>query len=583
MHPFFAALWTSLFIVIASPFTGVGTAYGIFVNPGCPDIATSESATNRTSVAINCKGFVAYAWVDDQTNTIQAAITRPGSQDCEPLGNALIQPDVMFSADAVRLRVGVDGDNNVYVSFFAKTLDDSAFAIKVSRYNTDGANPTWTDFSNGLPVATVNPLFLLSMAFNDAGDLALGWEEDIDASQNLFHGAVYNEPFGQWFTTDLLLNLIPTVKVVINSKGRAFFLIEDFNTNTNRSLLEGIVMDAAKSQTSPPVFPPLQMISDIRDTDLQRNSLSIDADGDAIAIWHNLNLTFEYNTYSSQTGVWGTSREPFVFSPIQLDLIQEMVLAVDQKSGNGAVVFSDLESITLFASAYNKSADTWTTPITLSDTIDGDFSISFAVDCRGTGIVIWRDFDFNTLLSTIRNVAFPNIREASLSDPQNLGIIFPQDTFEVSLASNLQCCKCDVRTSAALSKRLVGEQTILQSNFFYYIRKPADLCGEQFKDRFLLQETLVNKIIWSRGCAPEVPIIEYRVYRDKALTKRVATVRAGQKLIFVDENRKRGVTYTYYVVAIDANHNQSSPASIRVKPLTKKKAPLEAESLGLGD
>jgi YVTN family beta-propeller protein len=60
--------------------------------------------------------------------------------------------------------------------------------------------------------------------------------------------------------------------------------------------------------------------------------------------------------------------------------------------------------------------------------------------------------------------------------------------------------------------------------------------------------------------------VGYRIYRDPALTDLAAKIKAGRKLQFKDRNRVCGVTYSYYIVSVDASGAVSVPASITVKP-----------------
>ena len=92
---------------------------------------------------------------------------------------------------------------------------------------------------------------------------------------------------------------------------------------------------------------------------------------------------------------------------------------------------------------------------------------------------------------------------------------------------------------------------------------PTNLHGKQKKDRFLTQSELYNVITWSPPTSGPTPV-SYEIFRDNALTDLIATVPADGVLTFVDHNRKKGVTYTYYIVSVDGSGNLSSPAFIAV-------------------
>lgn len=572
MRCYFSSLCLNILFLIAAPFISYGTAYGIYVDPGCENIAEIANS-NIIKTAINCKGFVAYAWTDSNTNTIEVAITKPGKHSCKSIGNAVIQPDVKFSSDSTRINVGVDEEGHVYVSFIAKTLDDSSFVIKVSRYNTKSSNPVWEDFSNGLPSPTIGELFFFRMVVNDAGDIAMGWAEDVIVGvSTAFNAAVYNQSNHKWYTNSNTLVQIPTVSVVINSKGRAFYMVEEYDPNAQpqpfgTSILKGMVMNASKKQSLGPIFPELENISDpAKLTDLQINALSIDKKGDCIAFWHYNTTECGYNRFSNETGVWADPASPFI--SFGIDTVDSIVMACDQKSGNAGLFFIGGEDDFLYASTYDKKNNTWLEPVILDNQTFFDSDLKFVVDCHGTGIATWQ-----VQLSTppfdviYKTTAYPLIKEASLSNPQALDL-FSLNTSKVVLGTSLKCCDCNVRTGVAFSGLADGDNIILQSNYFYYLLSPSSLKGKQVKDKFLLQETFVNIITWNAPCSTQVPIVEYKIYRDAELKHHIGTVKGSHELIFKDRYRKRGKTYTYYIVAIDQNQNQSEPSSVKVRPST---------------
>jgi DNA-binding beta-propeller fold protein YncE len=88
--------------------------------------------------------------------------------------------------------------------------------------------------------------------------------------------------------------------------------------------------------------------------------------------------------------------------------------------------------------------------------------------------------------------------------------------------------------------------------------------GRQKKNRFLMQTDIYNSIAWEG-----LPFtVFYKIYRDAAQTHLVATVPAvGLFLEFDDHNRKKGVIYTYYIVAFDANSIPTDLGSVTVDPI----------------
>ena len=107
---------------------------------------------------------------------------------------------------------------------------------------------------------------------------------------------------------------------------------------------------------------------------------------------------------------------------------------------------------------------------------------------------------------------------------------------------------------------------------------------KQEEKRFVTQTDLINIIRWK---APQnaSSIVGYQVYRrwwhsqedvstDSAFHSffieskiPIGTVPFNKKILqFKDHNRRRGIAYTYYIVSIDANGNQSTPLIIHAPP-----------------
>ena len=82
------------------------------------------------------------------------------------------------------------------------------------------------------------------------------------------------------------------------------------------------------------------------------------------------------------------------------------------------------------------------------------------------------------------------------------------------------------------------------------------------KARFATQTDLINVVEWH---APrnDSSIVAYHVFRNSSLRHSIASISANRhRLQFEDHNRKKGRSYTYYIVSIDAQGNQSLPLII---------------------
>lgn len=92
------------------------------------------------------------------------------------------------------------------------------------------------------------------------------------------------------------------------------------------------------------------------------------------------------------------------------------------------------------------------------------------------------------------------------------------------------------------------------------VAAPTDLRVIQVKNRFAIQTELVNIITW-KAPATGNPPVAYKIYRNAQLTDLIATVQGG-RLRFEDHNRRKGRSYSYFIVSIDAAGQVSSPAEV---------------------
>lgn len=95
------------------------------------------------------------------------------------------------------------------------------------------------------------------------------------------------------------------------------------------------------------------------------------------------------------------------------------------------------------------------------------------------------------------------------------------------------------------------------------ILPPRDLRASRVKNEFLVQTEFLNVLRWDPPLEGQVPV-EYRIYRNKALTQ-LAGVVPGNTFVFADHNRRPRRTYTYYVVSVDQAGNRSKAIKIVVR------------------
>ena len=83
------------------------------------------------------------------------------------------------------------------------------------------------------------------------------------------------------------------------------------------------------------------------------------------------------------------------------------------------------------------------------------------------------------------------------------------------------------------------------------------------KNVFLSQIDNYVSLSWWPPTTGENPVA-YKIYRDAALTQLVATVPANGALQYIDHNRNPRLSYTYYIVSVDASGLASAPAVVTV-------------------
>ncbi len=100
------------------------------------------------------------------------------------------------------------------------------------------------------------------------------------------------------------------------------------------------------------------------------------------------------------------------------------------------------------------------------------------------------------------------------------------------------------------------EQVFVKST----LTPPTNLRVTQIKNRFATQTEFVNVITWEAPTTGHPPAL-YKIYRDVQLTDLIATVQ-GERLRFEDHNRRKGRSYSYFIVSIDTAGQVSSPAEV---------------------
>lgn len=150
-------------------------------------------------------------------------------------------------------------------------------------------------------------------------------------------------------------------------------------------------------------------------------------------------------------------------------------------------------------------------------------------------------------------------------------------TLEMTIDPNAQTGQYTILTSSAItgtfdsvvftgptpSYSLTYHPTSLVFEFLGYpdpVEPPSNLQGQQKKNDFGLVYELYNRLSWA--FSPSLDVSGYYVYRDG---EKIATVGATTNS-YQDNNRKKGVSYTYAVTAFNSSGVESAPVNVTIQP-----------------
>ena len=86
--------------------------------------------------------------------------------------------------------------------------------------------------------------------------------------------------------------------------------------------------------------------------------------------------------------------------------------------------------------------------------------------------------------------------------------------------------------------------------------------GCKTKSEFATQTDYINQLTWTvSGTA--LPL-SYSIYRDAELTDLAGVVNASEPFVFLDHNRNKNVTYTYYIAGTNAYGMTLPPVEVVV-------------------
>jgi hypothetical protein len=192
----------------------------------------------------------------------------------------------------------------------------------------------------------------------------------------------------------------------------------------------------------------------------------------------------------------------------------------------------------------------------------GSLTLNSADTINNTlGSVVHIELDSNSTTSTV-----------TVTGPVSLA-----GTLEIEIHPNTQPGSYKILTSSAITGAfdsliftgttpnysLTYDATFVQFDFLGFLSKilpPSNFQGKQKKNNFRLEHELYNQLRWTSSPSPETT--SYFIYRDG---EQIATVNASTST-YQDHNRKKGVSFSYAITALDSVGNESSPVSIIIKP-----------------
>ncbi|MDP1880968.1 MAG: IPT/TIG domain-containing protein [Parachlamydiaceae bacterium] len=109
----------------------------------------------------------------------------------------------------------------------------------------------------------------------------------------------------------------------------------------------------------------------------------------------------------------------------------------------------------------------------------------------------------------------------------------------------------------------VGNSNGFPFNIRIEIQPVRNVKGFQIENKFATQKDIINILQWDPPIEGPQPI-KYLIFRKSLKSHPIGKVSADQ-FFFLDHNRKKGKKYTYFIVAIDAEENESDPKKITIK------------------
>lgn len=190
------------------------------------------------------------------------------------------------------------------------------------------------------------------------------------------------------------------------------------------------------------------------------------------------------------------------------------------------------------------------------------FNASGSVTPTGTIVLYTWDFGDGQRVSTTNPIITHRYESAGIFTPR-LTVTNSGGTSTTQIYSNTSYNNDSFGSLSSPLTNNGGPTATMTQTVSIDPEHPVNFHGCQGPDCFLSQTDIVNLLTWN--APPTGGIVSYKIYRNPQLTQFVGEVLATQPLRFEDHNRKKNVSYTYYIVSV-AENAVSTAVSTTVKP-----------------
>lgn len=217
-------------------------------------------------------------------------------------------------------------------------------------------------------------------------------------------------------------------------------------------------------------------------------------------------------------------------------------------AGNVVVAWLDSNTGLLNSARFSPQTNSWTFLTSLDLGLNDNYLLFFSGNPQGDVVAVWIQVNGETTVVQSAALEAEASRWIHLSDVGS----FPGTVDTYAYVSLSQSGDAVVVWEDASSFRKIFSSIFLD---LFELEPPSFFTGKVKEVKFLSQTDRVNKLQW--GKSPDPFVVFYRLYRDSVL---IATVSNDRKtFVYEDHNRRKGVTYTYKLVAVDTADNESDP------------------------